>query len=252
MMLDQNWTPSHAAPARDVRKNRFGKSLIYFPSQKNHAQLICESHNEAVMCLLLEYQIQVTQYYIQPVSHCYDTRKKSCQYTPDFFVQRDDDHHYFIELKEKLADPKSHYQSVLDNFAAAAAAMGYGFEVFALSEFPKDETLDNLGLLYSRSYQVTAYEQRQLMECLQAWTGPLTIALLLACDPAPSLRAVCAAAFQQKINFDLSQMLTLNTPLINSVKNKSKSANEKVHHSLTPHCLTTVHTHRCSIVAETY
>jgi hypothetical protein len=212
-MFDRNWRPSHAAPARDVRKKRFGKSLVYFPSRKNHVQLICESHNEAYMCWLLEYQHHVTQYYIQPVSYRYDPTKKSCQYTPDFFVQCDDGHAYFIELKGSLSELSSHYHSVLDSFATAAAMLGYGFETFNLAEFAKDGTLDNLALLYSRSHRVTDYEQRQLMSCLCTWTGPLSISLLLSHESHPSLRAICAAIFDQQLNFDLRNTLTLNTPL---------------------------------------
>lgn len=215
-MFDRNWRPSHAAPARDVRKKRFGKSLVYFPSRKNRVQLICESHQEAYMCLLLEYQPHVTQYYIQPVSYSYDSGNKSCQYTPDFFVQCDDDHGYFIELKGSLSELSSHYHSVLASFEAAAACLEYGFEKFNLAEFAKDGTLDNLGLLYSRSHQVTDYEQRQLMNCLCAWTGPLSVSLLLSHDLHPSVRSICAAIFDQHLHFDFSNALSLNTPLYKS------------------------------------
>ncbi|MCY1260324.1 hypothetical protein D9M68_95700 [compost metagenome] len=218
-MLDKNWVPSHFSPARDVRKNRYGKSLVYFPSRKNHTQLICESHNEADMCLILEYLPAVIQYYIQPVSHTYNDGNKPYTYTPDFFIQRDE-RSYFIEIKGGYSDQTSSYQHTLDNFAATAGALGYGFEVFVLSDFPTDETLDNLGLLYSRSHQVTAFEQRQLMQCLSTWNGPLTISLLLAHNPSPSMRAVCAAIFQQKLNCDLTTMLNLHTPLYSEVKHE--------------------------------
>jgi hypothetical protein len=217
-MLDHDWKPSHAAPARDVRKKRFGKSLVYFPSRKNRTQLICESHNEADMCLLLEYQTQVIQYYIQPVSYSYDTRKKSSQYTPDFFVQQSCDRDYFIELKGRFLEQAAPYRAVLESFANTADKLGYGFEVFALSDYPADCTLDNLGLLYSRSHLVTAYEQRQLAECLNEWTGELSISLLLLHESRPTLRAVCAAIFEQKLTFDLSKMLCLDTPLFVSGK----------------------------------
>lgn len=215
-MLDKNWVPSHLAPARDVRKSRYGKSLVYFPSRKNHAQLICESHNEADMCLIFEYLPAVIQYYIQPVSHTYNHDNKPYTYTPDFFIQRKD-HSCFIELKGEYSDPASSYKRTLDNFAATASALGYGFEVFVLSDFPTDETLDNLGLLYSRSHQVTAYELRQLLQCLSTWNGPLTISLLLENEPAPSMRAVCAAIFQQTLKCDLTTMLNLHTPLYSEV-----------------------------------
>lgn len=173
------------------------------------------------MCLILEYLPAVIQYYIQPVSHTYNHGNKPYTYTPDFFIQRQD-RSYFIEIKGGYSDQTSSYQRNLDNFAAKASALGYGFEVFVLSDFPADETLDNLGLLYSRSHQVTAYELRQLMQCLSTWSGPLTISLLLGHQPAPSMRAVCAAIFQQTLKCDLTSMLNLHTPLYSEVNHEKQ------------------------------
>jgi hypothetical protein len=212
-MLNREWSPEDGEPVRNYNHSHYGKHIVFFPSQKNSKQIICESRHEADYCVVLELDKNVRTYFLQPVTADFRYGRKTIHYTPDFFVRTHDHTDYFSEVKPTFDPCSPGYLQILHLFEKQARKFHYGF--LKIEDSPPEQLTrkSTLQTLYLRSLQATEIEYQYLVNEIQGKSS-LTIGELLMQSDPPSMRAIAKAIIQGVIWIDLKKPLNLNTLLV--------------------------------------
>ncbi|WP_371234433.1 Tn7 transposase TnsA N-terminal domain-containing protein [Pseudomonas sp. QE6] len=198
--------------ARDITKGHYGKYLVYFPSRKNKRQMVCESELEADYCLHLEHDKAVINYRCQPETLAINIGNKIVTYTPDFCVETLEST-YFVEVKHNRENLSSAYQAKLCAADTLLQNRHISLHLIDAIEIRKVHRLENLQLLYSRSFRVKPDEYLALMEQSQKLPSSITLGNLLEQLPAISCQAKYLSIFNGLYSFDWDQAVSLHTCL---------------------------------------
>lgn len=198
--------------SRAITRGHYGKNLVYFPSRKNQRQVICESVLEADYCLHLEHDKAVNSYRCQPETLAINIGNKTTTYTPDFAVETATAT-CFVEVKPNRDALSPAYQAKLLAAAALLQDRHISLRVVDASEIRPVPRLENLQILYSRSFHVRLREYTALAEKAQTLPAVITLAELLEQLPEISYAAKYLAIFDGLFSFDWNQPLSLQTYL---------------------------------------
>lgn len=199
-------------PARDITRSHYGKNLVYFPSRKNHRQVVCESVLEADYCLHLEQDKAVISYRGQPETLAINIGNKTTKYTPDFVIETATAT-YFVEVKSDRDALSPAYQKKLFTAAALLQDRHSSLRVIDAGEIRPGQRLENLQVLYSRSFHVRPCEYTALVGKAQTLPAVITLAELLEQFSEISHAAKYLAIFEGMFSFDWNQPLSLQTCL---------------------------------------
>lgn len=204
--------PTFHDPEQCPKKSHYGKHSVYFPSQKNQTQIVCDSALEADYCVLLEFEAMVERYQSRPGIFKVNVEDHILDYTPDFLVETSE-LDYYTEVKPDFAKLSERVKSKLQ--AASRYFNNLGRPLRFADEYTirRAEYLRNLKYLYLHSFKVGKDEGGDCMRQLEVVTFPIRLGDLLAKSNGPSTRSVYKAMFDRFIIFDLNQPLTATTKL---------------------------------------
>lgn len=196
-----------------AKQNGFGKHLLFFPSRKTRSQLICHSVLESDYCIFLEYDPGVVSYCSQPEALVVTVRGRQCRYQPDFQIETVDQTSY-TEVKHDFDEISTRIMSKLQ--AARSLLRTQGSElVFAdIDSIRAGSKLRNLKFLYFHSFNVSADEFGECLRLLSMLRYPVTLRSLLHHPHNVRERAIYRAMFEQSLEFDLNERMTLDSQII--------------------------------------
>ncbi|WP_137808047.1 hypothetical protein [Pseudomonas sp. G(2018)] len=192
------------------KKSYFGKHSVYFPSQKNQRQIVCDSILEADYCILLEFDSKVECYNARPGAFNICVNGEAQDYTPDFITETSESL-YYTEVKANFEKLSSRVKIKLDAASHYFSSMGYSLKFADENTIRKGEILKNLKFLYLHSFNVGKDELGDCARQLEAITYPIRLGDLFAMGNRPSVRSTYKAMFDQSLTFDLNKRITLNT-----------------------------------------
>lgn len=198
--------------ARNVTRTHYGKSIVFFPSRKNHCQIICESVLEADYCLLLEFDKQVSKYQSQPETLIFIESGEKFTYTPDFCVDSDEEL-FYVEVKPDRHRLSPKYQRKFRAAENLLRERGSTLQLVDSDDIHLHHQLCNLKVLYSRSFNTRPEEYAYLISRTHHLQKHLTLAALLQQLPAVSCSAKYLAIFNGVFGVDLNNPLTQDTVL---------------------------------------
>lgn len=203
---------SDRAAARNLLRCHYGKNLIFFPSRKNHCQVVCESLLEADYCLILEFDQCVTKYQCQPEAVNFIESGKTINYTPDFLVNTDEES-FYVEIKPDRNSLSPKHEKRLSAAEIQLQQRGEKLLLIDANDIRPPHRLQNLRILYSRSFNVRPEEYTYLVSRVHFLKSHVTLATLLRELPAVSYSAKYLAIFNGVFSFDINRPLTLDSVL---------------------------------------
>lgn len=199
------------SPARKLKKGKFGKHIVHFPSIKNKKTVVCESELEADFCLLLEHDQSVVEYKPQPDTYRFSLNRKARLYTPDFLVIYDTGECTYYEVKPNHIESDEAYRVMFNTFSELVGELGYGSTLILERQIRVQPRLDNLKDLYSRIAMVSKHEHDYLMDTLRHLNKEITIHDLVSMNSPPSFRSIANAIFLKKIACDIDTPFSQNS-----------------------------------------
>ena len=133
---------------RRITQGARGKRTALFPSRKNDLTVALESQIEAVFCLLLERDPEVTGYRCQSLEIELGLGES---YISDFLFQTRAGSWEVKEIKPSRAHLNDDTRVRLAKVNALLTQSGFGFSVGDLTDMPGPIELENLFALYQRS-----------------------------------------------------------------------------------------------------
>ncbi|MGF6401609.1 hypothetical protein ABH905_005275 [Pseudomonas frederiksbergensis] len=200
------------APRECPIKSHYGKHSVYFPSQKNQTQIVCDSTLEADYCVLLEFEPTVERYQSRPGIFKISVDERIHDYTPDFLVETTE-LVYYTEIKLDFTKLSARVNAKLQAASCYFNQLGRLLRFADENSIRRGEYLRNLKYLYLHSFNVGADERGDCARQLEALTLPIRLGDLLTKQNGPSTRSIYKAIFDQVLIFDLRQRLTINTQL---------------------------------------
>jgi hypothetical protein len=195
-----------------TRRDGYGKHLLFFPSRKNHTQVVCHSTLEADYCVHLEYDPKVIQYVSQPGELQLLINDRQRRYRPDFQVETSEQC-YYTEVKVNFSELSSRWATTLRIAQETLREQGIQLVLADLATIRPAERLRSLKFLYFHSFNVNPDEFGGCMRLLPTLQYPVTLRHLLMHPSEVRERAIYRALFERLLDFDLSQRLTLETPI---------------------------------------
>lgn len=193
-----------------AQRDGYGKHLLFFPSRKNHAQIVCHSILEADYCVHLEYDNTVIRYVSQPGELQLEINECLRRYRPDFKVETSDQC-YYTEVKVNFSELSSRWTTTLHTAQETLRKQGSELVLADLANIRPTEWLRNLKFLYFHSFNVDPNEFGGCLRLLPTLQFPLTLRQLLMHPSQVRERAIYKALFERLLDFDLNQRLTLET-----------------------------------------
>ncbi|MBO1541254.1 hypothetical protein [Pseudomonas sp. OA65] len=196
-----------------AKQHGYGKHLLFFPSRKTQSQLICHSVLESDYCTFLEYDPGVVSYFSQPEALMVTVNGRQCLYQPDFRIETVDKTSY-TEVKHNFNEISTRIRSKLQ--AAKSMLRTQGSElVFAdIDSIRAGAKLRNLKFLYFHSFNVSADEFGGCRRLLSMLRYPVTLRSMLHHPHNVRERAIYRAMFEQLLEFDLNERLTLDSRIM--------------------------------------
>ncbi|APC18309.1 hypothetical protein BLL42_22245 [Pseudomonas frederiksbergensis] len=213
MWDEREWLNGERAPARSVRRSHPGYHRIYFPSQKNHHNVLCEGALEAAYCVWLEWDADVRAYYAQPHTFRWRAEGRAMRYTPDFFVQHRDSANHFTEVKYDFTRLTDRHREKLASFSQLCRTMETTLKLADRQQLVEQSKFKNLRYLYFRSLGVTQREQDYLTDYLNHCEARTTIRAILSNSYPPTARSICHRLFSGESLANLDDPLTLDTQI---------------------------------------
>lgn len=195
-----------------AQREGYGKHLLFFPSRKNHTQVVCHSTLEADYCVHLEYDPAVTQYASQPGELQLLINGRQRRYRPDFRVETSEIC-YYTEVKVNFSELSSRWMATLRAAQETLHWQGVQLVLADLAYIRPAERLRNLKFLYFHSFNVSPDEFGGCLRLLPTLHYPISLRQLLMHPSQVRERAIYRALFERLLDFDLSQHLTLETPI---------------------------------------
>lgn len=220
MFNEQSWLAEGSVPSRNIRRGRFGRNTIYFPSIKNNAQLVCESALEADYCIWLEWDSDVTAFYPQPYTFRWIDQQEKMRYTPDFYVIHLTSANHFTEVKPDFDRTSKKFKLTLDSFMVHEEHQDVHLKLADRISIQQPIRLHNLKILYNRMHRYSEWEVNQLDEFILTHPDNLTIEECLSSQNPPTMRALSRALFTGELSTNLKEPLTLQSVLIMRPENE--------------------------------
>jgi len=195
-----------------AKRNGYGKHLLFFPSRKTHVQVICHSVLEADYCVHLEYDPMVVRYCSQPAELQLEVDGRLRRYWPDFRIDNAN-HHYYTEVKPNFEELSTRVLATLHSAQALLREQGSYLNFADVRSIRQADRLKNLKFLYFHSFNVGADEFGGCLRMLSTLSFPITLRQLFTHSAEIRERAIYRAMFERLLIFDLSQRLSLDTPL---------------------------------------
>lgn len=213
MFNEAAWLAAGATPARNIRRGRFGRNTVYFPSIKNNAQVVCESALEADYCIWLEWDRDVKAFYPQPYTFRWTDQQQKMCYTPDFYVTHINSPNHFTEVKADFEKTTNKFKHTLESFITHPEHQNIRLKFADTSKIVQPVRLKNLKYLYHRLQRITYWEIGCLREFLLHCNDKLTLNECIYTCPSLSLRALSLAIFSGQLVADLNIPLTMESTL---------------------------------------
>lgn len=191
------------SPARKLKKGKFGKHIVHFPSLKNKKTIVCESELEADLCLHFEYEPSVLGYLPQPDTFKFIFDDKVRTYTPDFLATYDTGEQVYYEVKPDHIEGNEYYKEMIRIFSEKVGKSGYSYKLVLERDIRVQPRINNLQTLYNRIAGVTRHEHAYLMDTLLSLDKEKSIQDLISIESPPSFRSIANAIFFQAIEFDI-------------------------------------------------
>jgi hypothetical protein len=198
-------------PSRSLKKGKYGKHIVHFPSLKNRKVVVCESELEADFCVWLEYEANVVEYAPQPGTFSLALEGAPSRYTPDFQITYDTGEIRYIEVKPDHIFQDAGYLRKIDEFKRIAEQHGYSFGLVTERDIRIQPKLRNLQNLYNRLHLVTDVEVAYALDSLKSSSTGITLRTLLSSSFPPSVKSIAKGVFTRLISADLDQPFTLDS-----------------------------------------
>lgn len=198
-------------PSRTLKKGKYAKHIVHFPSLKNGKVVVCESELEADYCVWLEYEESVVEYAPQPGTFSFTVKGALTWYTPDFQVTYDTGEIKYIEVKPDHIFEDAGYLQKIEEFKRIAKKEGYRFVLVTERDIRVQPKLRNLQNLYNRLHLVTDSEVAYTLDSLKSSPTGITLRALLSSPFPPSMKSIARCVFTRLISADLDQPFTLDS-----------------------------------------
>ncbi|WP_422403062.1 hypothetical protein [Pseudomonas sp. GZD-209] len=202
-----------ATPVGITRPDRwaqYGKHLVYFPSRKNHKQIICDSVLEGDYCVHLEWDNEVISYSSQPGELEVTIANRPGRYRPDFRVDTADTT-YFTEVKFDFTALRPREREKLLAAQQSFAQLGYTLAYADNNSIRKGSRLQNLKFLYFQSFNTKDAEAIGCLAWLRQVSYPVTLRQLIHCDRPVSESMIYKALFKGQLVTNLDTPLYLDS-----------------------------------------
>lgn len=193
-------------PSRTLKKGKYGKHIVHFPSLKNRKVVVCESELEADFCIWLEYAENVVEYAPQPGTFSFALEGAPTRYTPDFQITYDTGEIRYIEVKPDHIFEDAGYLRKIDEFKRIAAQHGYSFALVTERDIRVQPKLRNLQNLYNRLHLVTDVEVAYALDSLKGAPSGMTLRTLLSKPSPPSMKSIARCVFTRLISTNLDHL----------------------------------------------
>jgi len=213
MWSEQEWLNGPRTPVRALRRSHPGYHRIYFPSQKNHRNILCEGKLEAAYCVWLEWDADVIAYASQPHTFRWNADGQALRYTPDFFVQHQDSANHFTEVKYDFVLLAESYKEKLANFQQLCDSMHTVLKLADRQQLTESSKFHTLRYLYFRSLGISQREQDYLSEYLNHCGASFSLRAILGTPSSPTPRSICHQLFKGQLLANLDDILTLDTQI---------------------------------------
>ena len=204
--------PTFQASEKCEKKSHYGKHSLYFPSQKNQVQIICDSALEADYCVHLEFEPEVERYLVHPGIFKISLEERVYDYTPDFLIETSEVI-YYTEVKLDFATLSDRVKAKLRAASNYFNCLGQPLRFADRKTIRQGDYFRNLKYLYLHSFNVGKDEFGDCARQLEALVFPIRLGDLLARRNGPSNRSIYKAMFNRTLTFDCHRPLTLNTQL---------------------------------------
>lgn len=189
-----------------------GKNIGKFFSVKMNIMLWYESLLEEALMYLLDFDPDVKRFKEQPCRIRYILDGKIHRYTPDLFVEREDERHFIeVKLKKKVVTEK--YSLLFRIITPICEEEGYKFKVFTEDTIMQQPRLNSVKALWRHArtplqpqYQIYCQEflqEKQIVSLAEVFE-------FLHAKNIPK-QVVYALLFWGAIDFDLAEPLTVNS-----------------------------------------